>query len=296
MDNWRINISKTLQYIVKEQKKSWLILLYSVFISYVFVINMSILSWYIDLEVNMRLLFFFGIIYLVYFILNITFGVIFFRIKSREQDAKNQTLYNKSLEAVNNELKDIKQNFDHSIISIYNLTKNGHHEKLKELITETKSEYILFRKANIYMCEGIQNAGILGLIITKLDHMKSIGLDAKLMVHNEIIDIDMKIHHLCEILGIILDNAIEAAIDTEEKHINLVISNDKDNISFIVENSTNNHFDIVKAFNLGWSTKGNQRGMGLWIAKSIINKYKNVMLNTTIEKNRVKQELIIVSK
>jgi two-component system sensor histidine kinase AgrC len=275
------------------EKKTWIFLLSLIILSLGFIFNIKILLKYTTTVNNFNLLL--GGIYIVYFFLNIVFGIVLNNIIIKQQSVKRQSLYNKSIETVNDELSAVKQSFDNSINDMQDLINTGQYEKLKELMNENKSENILYRKTNIYMCEEIKNAGLLGLIVKKLDSMKSSCLDVKFIVHNEIDDIHMRIGDLCEVLGIIIDNAIESARETEEKHLKFVISNESNITSFLLENSSNGEFDIAKAYDLGWSTKSANRGMGLWIVNNIIKKYKNVTLNTSVEGKRVKQEIVILN-
>ena len=96
--------------------------------------------------------------------------------------------------------------------------------------------------------------------------------------------------------GILLDNAIEAAEETEEKVINVVVRESaKNNIQLIsIENSyANKEIDTEKIFEKNYSTKHRNSGIGLWEVKNIIAKNKNVTLVTTKDEKLFKQELYI---
>jgi two-component system sensor histidine kinase AgrC len=64
-------------------------------------------------------------------------------------------------------------------------------------------------------------------------------------------------------------------------------------ISFTIENTVKEMPDINKIFQKSYSTKGDNRGMGLWIIKNIIRKNKNIILNTYCKDNKFIQELIV---
>ncbi|ADZ19124.1 Histidine kinase-like ATPase [Clostridium acetobutylicum EA 2018] len=53
---------------------------------------------------------------------------------------------------------------------------------------------------------------------------------------------------------------------------------------------------IYKIYKRGFSTKGDNRGIGLSNLKDIIGKYPNVMLDTVIEDNQFKQIIDIKNK
>jgi len=65
----------------------------------------------------------------------------------------------------------------------------------------------------------IKSAGILGLIMAKYEYAKKMGVDFRVITEGEIDEVKMKISEFCEVLGILLDNAIEAAKDSVEKKL-----------------------------------------------------------------------------
>lgn len=76
---------------------------------------------------------------------------------------------------------------------------------------------------------------------------------------------------LIRILGIMMDNAIEAAINSSKKEIHFYILNRSQEVEFLIENSFSGNLpklsDIQKC---GFSTKGKNRGLGLFIIQDIL--------------------------
>jgi two-component system sensor histidine kinase AgrC len=103
----------------------------------------------------------------------------------------------------------------------------------------------------------------------------------------------MKKLDICRSTGILLDNAIEAALLSKEKIVNFGIIEDSEEIYLIVSNTFAEKPVISQIFTEGYSTKGKNRGMGLNILKSIINNNINVLSNTLIEDNLFTQEIMI---
>lgn len=96
--------------------------------------------------------------------------------------------------------------------------------------------------------------------------------------------LNMRIYDFARILGILLDNAIEASKECDEKIINITFRNDlKNNRQLIcVENTYNNkNIDTEKIFEKGTSEKENHTGLGLWEVRKIIKKNKNANLFTS---------------
>ncbi|MFH0333864.1 GHKL domain-containing protein [Clostridium perfringens] len=87
------------------------------------------------------------------------------------------------------------------------------------------------------------------------------------------------------ILNNLLNNAIEAVEFLEERKISLKIL-ENENYEIIIKNSIkeDKQIDFIKLFKKGYSTKGKNRGVGLYNIKDIVNRY-NGQLNL-INKNK----------
>lgn len=94
----------------------------------------------------------------------------------------------------------------------------------------------------------------------------------------------MKIYEFARILGILLDNSIEASKDCEQKIINITFRDDTKNKRqlIIIENTyTNKNIDTEKIFEKGMSGKKDHTGLGLWEVRKIIKKNNNANLYTS---------------
>ena len=111
--------------------------------------------------------------------------------------------------------------------------------------------------------------------------------------------LNMKIYEFARILGILLDNAIEAAENSKEKLINVSFRQDSKNHRNIIsiENSySNKDVNTEAIFNKGFTEKENHSGIGLWEVRKIISKNNNVNLFTTKTDDFFKQQLEIYFK
>lgn len=106
----------------------------------------------------------------------------------------------------------------------------------------------------------------------------------------------MKIYEFARILGILLDNAIEASSECDEKIINITFRNDNRNNRqlIIIENTyKNKNIDVEKIFEKGTSEKEAHTGLGLWEVRKIIKKNSNVNLYTSKTDKFFSQQLEI---
>ena len=112
--------------------------------------------------------------------------------------------------------------------------------------------------------------------------------------------INIDYYDLCGILGILLDNSIEAAKECKEKIVNVRFIKDfyTNKKVIIIENSYKNvEVDIEKIFEKGYSTKGDKKehGLGLWNVKKLLKHSKNLELFTSRGKLFIQKIEIIES-
>ena len=106
----------------------------------------------------------------------------------------------------------------------------------------------------------------------------------------------MPIYEFTRILGILLDNAIDASKECTEKIINISFRkyNSKHCQIISVENTyTDKNVNIDKIFEKGISSKENHSGLGLWEIRQILKKHNNINLHTTKNDKYFTQQLEI---
>lgn len=99
---------------------------------------------------------------------------------------------------------------------------------------------------------------------------------------------------LCKILGIIIDNAIEASEKTKDKLLIIDAYNEKDGIVIEVTNSCKEKdMDISSLYKKGYSSKGNNRGFGLHIARMLLKNSKHLKMEQECVNNLFITKIII---
>ena len=97
-------------------------------------------------------------------------------------------------------------------------------------------------------------------------------------------DLHIKIYEFTRVLGILMDNAIEATSECENKIINVTFRKDsRRNMQLLIIENTYKDKDINtdKIFEKGFSTKKGNTGLGLWEVRQILKKNNNLNLFTT---------------
>jgi len=211
----------------------------------------------------------------------------------REEDLKQQKFYNESLRSTLFELRRFRHDWINNLTVIASMIKMNKTAELKQYVSELIDQCSSHINTQIF---DIKNAGLFGILSSKINLAAEKGISVNMSVIGEIEDIpDIKISELCEVIGIFMDNAIEEAVSVD-KSISVNIVNGESFIEISISNSCRTAPDMQKIYHEGFSTKGTGRGMGLAIAKKIINSYKNILHITTYEDNVFTQTLEIANK
>lgn len=126
--------------------------------------------------------------------------------------------------------------------------------------------------------------GIYNLLTSKYHEAEAKDIKVNMIFLLDLSTLKMKIYEFARILGVLLDNAIEASNECEQKIINITFRNDtKNNRQLITIQNTYNNKDIdtEKIFEKGVSEKENHTGLGLWEVRKIIKKNNNANLFTS---------------
>lgn len=148
---------------------------------------------------------------------------------------------------------------------------------------------------------GTLPTGLKGILYYKIDNMKKLDIDVMARISNTASPIIEELrgkdyNSVCKILSILLDNANEAAYESKEKSVLIDISALDGTLNIIVENSFKDKVNIKKLHNRYYSTKGNGRGLGLFLANKIVKENNNVNLVQKIHGDRFVSEIIVNAK
>ncbi len=145
------------------------------------------------------------------------------------------------------------------------------------------------------------NEALDSLLIKSMKNAKERNVRFEFNISSDFTTKNVSTYNLTRIMGILFDNAIEAAEQTEEKIVNVNMYKDTRTTRNVisVENSfSNKEVSIDKLFEKGYTSKnddGNKHGLGLWTVSNMLKKSKNLNLYTQ-KNNLFMQQLEIYEK
>lgn len=204
--------------------------------------------------------------------------------------------YNKTLHILHDSVRGFKHDFDNIVTTIGGYIKTNDMDGLKSYYSQLEEDCTKVNNLYVLDPDIINNPGVYNLITAKYNEALEKGIKVNLTVLLDLNDLHMKIYEFVRILGILLDNAIEAASECDEKILNIVFRNEsKNNRNIILIENTykDKDVDIEQIFNKGVSGKQNHTGLGLWEIRQILKKNNNVNLYTNKNEKYFSQQLEI---
>lgn len=171
----------------------------------------------------------------------------------------------------------------------------------RELCSDDEKEYydIMYSEAKYNSLLFIENHTLIGFLFEKMREAENKNIEVVYKIKSNYEKSVMPIYYLIEVLGILFDNAIEAASyqsDLPEIYFEIDYSDGDYIIKVMNTHGIVQYAEIQEWFELGKSTKGGERGIGLYRVKQICEEWCGKILCQNIEmnnKNWIQFKLII---
>lgn len=222
------------------------------------------------------------------------------KLETTTQDLETEKLYNQSLTILYDKIRGYKHDFNNIVQGLGGYISTGNMEGLKDYYNGILDDCQRTNNLSLLSPDVINNPAIYSLLTANYHTATELGIKMNLEIFMDLTTIKMKIYELTRLLGILIDNAIEAAKQCTEKEITITIRNDsnKKKQLFIIENTyTNKDVNIDNIFEKGHTSKvtedAKNHGIGLWEVRQFIKKHKNLDLYTTKSEKYFKQQFEI---
>ncbi len=277
-------------------KKSKSIIIFNFIFGFICIFLQGILSVkYIDI-LPIEFTFFNFICLLIYFVLSFFSLAKVMSLATTTKKLESAEEYNKTLHILHDNVRGFKHDFDNIVTTIGGYIKTNDMEGLEKYYSQLQEDCSRVNNLYILNPDIINNPGIYNLLTTKYSEAEEKGIKVNLTFLLDLNELHMKIYEFARILGILLDNAIDAASECDEKILNIVFRNEsKNNRNIILIENTykDKDVDLNQIFNKGITGKENHTGLGLWEIRQILKKNNNVNLYTDKNEKYFTQQLEI---
>ena len=200
------------------------------------------------------------------------------KMEAQQGVIAQQQLYEQELEAIRREVRAFRHDYKNMLAGLSQQAGEGETEALCAALSELDAGFDRRIGEKIQVSTQVGNLRIpqvRSLLLSKLTAMGERGVDCRLEVLYPVERGGMDVWDFVRCLGILLDNAAEAALETETPWVEIVLLAQGEALSLRVSNPYAGRIDPVKMWEEGWSTKGEGRGLGLPGYQRILEEYRN---------------------
>lgn len=236
---------------------------------------------------------------LAYFVVSITTFIRTAQLETTSQNLEEEKSYNKTLTILHDKIRGFKHDFDNIVQAIGGYVETNDIEGLKEYYSHLQKDSARVNNLSLLNPSTINNPAIYSLLTSKYFTAKDAGIEIEnfeVFADFKELEKHIRIYELSRILGILFDNAIDASKESDEKVLNLWIRNEPNRNRYIIKISNSykdKSVDTDRIYEKGFSSKGENRGLGLWEVRQFIKKSKNLNLFTTKDDEYFTQQLEI---
>lgn len=240
--------------IIKKNNKDWIYII-------LVVILMILLMTFNRYKLNSTIEYYIYIVIIIFVVVSFVY-VIYNKFQRQAMEDK----YNESMEYVLRYEKIINEQgkknheYNNQLMVIKGYINKP--ERLSEYLDEVIGEHKTGQNYTVKQLGFLPDGGVKGLLYHKLSKMEDNNIKYYLYVDQNLKDkdiesFDLKTYRdLTKLLGVFLDNAIDAALKSEEKEIEVELKDKDDCLLLTISNTYDKNTDINKVGKSGFTTKG----------------------------------------
>lgn len=240
------------------------------------------------------------VLFCIFMILLVLLISEFFKIKTKDEEQKQLLKIMGDYEIILDKTRENRHEMINNLLVLKG-EKNKNSRRYNDILDELIKQYDTNKMSSYSGLYKLPN-GLKGLVYYKVARIKNNDVNFRTIISDKMYDefnnLDTKIYYkVCKIMGILIDNAVEASINSKEKTLLIYIYEQcNGNIVISIENSYNALLDIHDINKKGYSTKGKNRGLGLFIANRTIEEEKLLRLRQYVFESTFISELKIIKE
>ena len=218
------------------------------------------------------------------------------RIKAQEETILQQQAHMALLEELQQEIRAFRHDVTNLFSGLTLQAQEGDLAGIQDFMKKTSSYFDEKLGSEIAQMDGLNNVGLYplrSLLTTKLAKMRQENVRAVLEVlHPVHEEQSMDVNDLLRCVGILLDNAVEAAAG-QDGLVRIVLLQEEKELYLAIANNYDAAPNLSALTRKGYTTKGKGHGTGLSSYRKIVSRYKGCATRTYLKDDMFVQELHI---
>lgn len=192
--------------------------------------------------------------------------------------------YTERVESTYDTLRSFKHDYHNIMLSMSHYIESGDMNGLKTFYNETIApidKQISTDTAHLNQLKKLGIPELKSLLSSKLLYAADQGIDVAIDIRDEVFALLMDTLDLVRVTGILLDNAIEAALECDAPAIHFSVISLERQCLFIIKNTfVDKGIPLSSIRQPDVSSKGKNRGVGLYNVEQILKKQRDVLWET----------------
>ena len=214
-------------------------------------------------------------------------------LEQKKFEQKHLQTYTDEIVALYNEIRGFRHDYTGMLVSLRMAIESKDLQEIDRVYSEVlvkANQKLRSDKYTYFDLNNIEDSALRSLIAQSIVNAKTNDVEYTLEVKDIITPLSMELLDLVRVMSVLLNNAVEGAVDSYQKKLEVaIIKLDLETLVVIQNSCKNRRVKSEDLFELGFSTKGRHRGLGLNNVKEILGKYDNVILETEIDNDVFKQ-------
>ena len=206
--------------------------------------------------------------------------------------------YSRNIEELYKEVRSFRHDYTNLLTSLRLGIEEEDMKQIKEVydsVLMDSSEKLQDNKYDLGRLVNIRDKGLKSLLAGKFLKARDKKIIFNIEVPEEIQVEGMSLLDFLTIVSILCDNAIEASVEASQPHVSIAFLKNGAQEIFIIENSIREEsIDISEIFSFGSSSKGEERGVGLYTVMKLVESHPNTSLNTTCQNQVFRQVFTVI--
>ena len=219
---------------------------------------------------------------------------------SQEQELRYRDMerYSRHIEDLYKEVRSFRHDYTNLLTSLRLGIEEEDMGQIKEVydsVLKDSSQRLQDNKYDLGRLVNIRDRALKSLLAGKFLKAREKNIVLNVEVPEEIQVQRMSLLDFLTIVSILCDNAIEASAEASQPHVSIAFLKNGEQETFIIENSIKEErIDVSEIFSFGASSKGDNRGVGLYTVMKLVESYPNISLNTTCQNQVFRQVLMMI--
>lgn len=214
-------------------------------------------------------------------------------LEQKKFEQKHLQTYTDEIVSLYNEIRGFRHDYTGMLVSLRMAIESEDLQEIDRVYSEVlvkANQKLRSDKYTYFDLNNIEDSALRSLIAQSIVNAKTNDVEYTLEVKDIITPLSMELLDLVRVMSVLLNNAVEGAVESYQKQLEVaIIKLDLETLVVIQNSCKKRKVKSEDLFELGFSTKGRHRGLGLNNVKEILGKYDNVILETEIDNDVFKQ-------